>query len=164
MQVHAAVLRRALRSGRFGILMERPVPRLPVIDAAAFQNGQDVDHGPPRRRHQKGPLHELLRRQLTALPDLPRRVDDEIAPIRAVDENQPPRRQDDRAAAAREELTLHTPRSIGGGSAAQQTDEPTFPDETRHSTERCQRANGRQTAAVPAAFGLVSRLLHLRHT
>lgn len=100
--VHAAVFAGILRTARLGEIVERPVAGFPVVDAAALELREYVEHRLPRRGDQQRPECQLRRRQLAALPHRPRRVDDEVAAVLAIDENEIG--QDDMAAGGCEEV------------------------------------------------------------
>ena len=87
MHVHAAVIRRALRPLRWRRVVERPVARLEVIDAAALELRQHVDHGAADRADEEAPVREVERRELALLPDVVRRIDDQVAAVGAIEEH-----------------------------------------------------------------------------
>lgn len=80
--------------------IERPIARFPIIDAPAFEPRQPRRHGLAGGSDEIGPGSELLGAEQAALPDRAGRIDDQIAPVLAVDENQIGRGKDDVAALA----------------------------------------------------------------
>src|SRR5205085_11553247 len=83
--MHSPVLLSGLRAfGRRGVV-QRPVAGLEVIDAAAIELRQHIDHRAADRADQEAPVRELDRRELALLPDRARGIDDEMAAILAVE-------------------------------------------------------------------------------
>src|SRR5258705_8907417 len=85
--VHLAVFTRILASGRRPGIVERPVPRLPIVDAASEELRQRLEHRLPRRGDEEAPRRELRGRKLEALPDGARGIDDEMSAIGAIVED-----------------------------------------------------------------------------
>ena len=81
MQMDASVLRRRLHSARLSGEIQRPVAGFPIIDAAQMKLRQRAQHGLSGGRNQKRPLREFNRRKITALPDVTRRINQQIAAI-----------------------------------------------------------------------------------
>src|SRR6267142_6420114 len=86
--VHAPVVERALfpALGRRGVV-QRPVARLEVVDAAALELRQDVDHRAADRADEEAPMRELDGGELALLPHVARRVHDQVAAAGAVEEH-----------------------------------------------------------------------------
>src|SRR5438270_10387336 len=83
--MHAPVLLSDLRAfGRRGVV-QRPVAGLEVIDAAAIELRQHVDHRPADGADQEAPVCKFDGRELALLPDRARQIDDEMAAILAVE-------------------------------------------------------------------------------
>src|SRR5204863_9468986 len=85
--VHAAMVGRALglALGRRRVV-ERPVARFEIVDAAIFELRQNVDHRAADSTDEKAPVGELDGGKLALLPYVARRVDDQVAAIGAVEE------------------------------------------------------------------------------
>ena len=107
---------RLLRAGRIGLVVQRPVARVPVVHAAAPKLRQRVDHRAARRGDERRPSRELRGCELAALPDGARRVDDQMAAVLPADEQAAVRRQEDGAAATREQRAIHDARRETMGS------------------------------------------------
>jgi len=94
---------RDLRAGRRRRLVQAPVAGFPVIDAAAVELRQDVDHRPSGRRDEERPEGQLARDELAPLPDFAGRMDDQVAAVGGVDEDEVRRGERDAAARAAQE-------------------------------------------------------------
>lgn len=86
-QMHAPMLIGPLPPSRLRLIVERPVPRFPVVDAPAFQLGQHIEHRAAARRHQVSPLRQLLRAKLTSFPHRPGRKDNQVPAIGPIEED-----------------------------------------------------------------------------
>src|SRR3954469_2021244 len=86
MKVNAAVIGTGLGTGRRRTDVQRPVARFPIVDTATFELRKNIEHRGARRGDEKRPERQLPRRELAALPNVARRMDDQIAAVFAIDE------------------------------------------------------------------------------
>src|SRR4051812_9813900 len=87
MHVDAAVILRALRALGRRCVVQRPIAGLEVVHAAALELRQHVDHRAADGADEEAPVRELDRGELALLPDVARRIDDQVAAVRAVEEH-----------------------------------------------------------------------------
>ena len=79
--MHVAERLRLLPPSRFRVVIERPVPGFPIVDASAGELRQRIDHRAAGGAHEEGELGQLVRSQFASLPDGSRRVHDQVASV-----------------------------------------------------------------------------------
>ena len=93
MQMNTPVPGAGLGAARLGFKVQRPVAGLPVVDASVFKLRQSAQHGLPRRGHQERPLRQLGGSKLAPLPDLARRIHQQVPAILAAHQDRTAVRQ-----------------------------------------------------------------------
>src|SRR4051812_2231656 len=87
MHVHAAMIACRLRSAWRRGVIQRPIARLEVVDAAASELRHNVDHRAADGADEDAPVHELDIGELALLPYRARRVDDQVSAVGAVEKH-----------------------------------------------------------------------------
>ena len=85
--MHFSKCSRGFRALRFGIVMQRPVARFPIVDASAFELGQHIEHRATGGSDEGRPLQQFAARELTSFPHVPRRIHNEMTTIHPADKH-----------------------------------------------------------------------------
>jgi hypothetical protein len=80
-EVELACIFAALRAGGGRVLVQRPVPGIPVVEAPAFELGENLEHRLGRSGNETRKRPKFAMRQSCSIPDWSRRLDHEVSAV-----------------------------------------------------------------------------------
>ena len=86
-QVELARIFAALWADRGSVLVQCPVPGVPVVDASAGELRENFEHGPRRGGNEEGKGREFGGREGCSIPDRSRWLNDEMSAVFPVVQN-----------------------------------------------------------------------------